>query len=89
MRPVEPVRALSLTRSPRVPPETMLGLNGRRRTVGVAPNIVKDGTPQIALSAASHRRRTADPGGNPHPLTPQVPQAPARLTSPLNSRLGG
>jgi hypothetical protein len=40
-------RPLSPARSPRVPPLTMLGLDGPHSFGDGAPNIVKNGTPQI------------------------------------------
>jgi hypothetical protein len=42
--------ALSHAHSPRVPPLTMLGPNRPPRLSHFAPNIVKNGTPQIVLS---------------------------------------
>jgi hypothetical protein len=50
-------RAVSPTRSPRVPPVTMLGPEETRHRGDGVPNIVKDGTPQKALSSAYRSQR--------------------------------
>jgi hypothetical protein len=49
----------------------MLGPEKPLHHGGCAPNFVKDGTPQIALSAAYQSQRAADTRGNSHPLVPR------------------
>jgi hypothetical protein len=56
-------RAVSPMRSPRVPPETMLGPDGPSQCDDGGPNIVKDGTPQKA------RGRHARPTSRHQPAT--------------------
>ena len=61
-------RALSPARSPRVPPKTMLGPEESLHRGGGAPNIVKDGTPQEALSPACRSLRPSNTRGGLLPL---------------------
>jgi hypothetical protein len=69
-------RALSPTRLPRVPPETMLGPKALSYPRDGAPNIVKDGTPHQALSSACRSRRSPDTRGGLSPAC--FPSAPCR-----------